>query len=268
MQRSDPGGVQEAIDRYRDLAKYLIGILAAIGALLVAGTQLSSIGELSWSDDRTRLLASGIGLAVALVAVIWIIRRALDILRPIDLSLKELAANKRLAAAVESEPELFQGAGGITVLAALLESPILPPAERESWVKVANGILDRAAFLEMRWRFDRAWREMVGAAIIGAAGITVLAWAANPPKEAGEAAGPLVAPLPTPVLVSLTNGGRAALGEALGERCPEPIPGLVIGGSQVRPIVVTTRADTKCNPAQFVLSPTWGHARNVTRAER
>jgi hypothetical protein len=69
----DPGSVQTAVDRYRDLAKYLIGILAAIGALMVAGTQLSSIGELSWSDDTPRLIAAFAGLAAALAAVVWVV---------------------------------------------------------------------------------------------------------------------------------------------------------------------------------------------------
>lgn len=259
--------MQSAIDRYRDLAKYLIGILAAIGALLVAGTQLSSIGGLSWSDDRSRLIAAVAGLAVALAAVIWIIRRALDVLRPVDMSLGEIAGNDKLRVAIEREPGLLGGAKKVTLLAALArDSPITSQAERERWRQVAAGVVDRASFLEMERRFDRAWREMIGAAAIGAVGIAVLAWAANPPAEASGGAGPIVAPVPIPVLVSLTSGGRAALGEAVGKGCPEPIPGLVIGGSKTRPIVVATAADARCKPAQFVLSPTWGHARSITRA--
>ncbi|HEY3970861.1 MAG TPA: hypothetical protein VGL79_05630, partial [Solirubrobacteraceae bacterium] len=176
--------VQTAIDRYRDLAKYLIGIFAATGALLVAGTQLSSIGELSWHDDRARLIASILGLAVAIAAVFWIIRRAVDVLRPIDLSLEQVSANNKLRTKIESEPGLLGGAQKISVLAALVKNPsVTSKAQRDSWKRVVDGVVERAAYLEMERRFERALHEMIAAAVIGAIGITVLAWAANPPKD-------------------------------------------------------------------------------------
>ena len=65
----DPGDVQSAIDRYRDLAKYLITIFAAVGALLVAGTQLASIGDLSFEDEPGRVIAVIAGLVLAVGAV-------------------------------------------------------------------------------------------------------------------------------------------------------------------------------------------------------
>ncbi|HUC01168.1 MAG TPA: hypothetical protein VMS11_15225 [Solirubrobacterales bacterium] len=263
----DPGNVQTAVDRYRDLAKYLIGILAAIGALMVAGTQLSSIGELSWSDDAPRLIAAFAGLAVALAAVVWVVWRALDVLRPVEMSLAEIDRRPKLRKVIESEPRILAGAKRVSVLAALIrDSTLTSPDQRQKWRQVAARVRDRAALLEMQRRFDRAWREMIGAALIGAAGIALLAWAANPGSE--EASGEpdaLVAPIPTPVLISLTNGGRQALGEAVGRQCPEPIPGLATGGSRTRPVVVTTATDPRCKPAQFVLSPTWGHANNLER---
>jgi hypothetical protein len=272
---ADQDGVQTAIDRYRDLAKYLIGILAAVGALMVAGTQLSSIGELSWKDDAPRLLAAFGGLALALAAVIWVVWRALDVLRPIDLSLAEIDRRPKLRKSIENEPSLLGGAKRVSVLATMVrDSPLTSAQQRKQWREVATRVRNRAAFLEMQRRFDRAWREMIGAAVIAAAGIGVLAWAANPSEapspEPGPVAAPapVVAPVPTPVLISLTDGGRAALREAVGPRCPEPIAGLAIGGSQARPVVVTTAVDPRCKPAQFVLSPTWGHARSLKRARR
>jgi|GEM_PF-3146829 len=264
---ADPGSVQTAVDRYRDLAKYLIGILAAIGALMVAGTQLSSIGELSWSDNAPRLIAAFAGLAVALAAVVWVVWRALDVLRPVEMSLAEIGHKPKLRDAIEGEPQLLGGAKRVSVLATMIrDSPLTSPEQRKEWRQVATRVRGRAAFLEMQRRFNRAWREMIGAAVIGAAGIAVLAWAANPGEEANSEPGPLVAPVPTPVLISLTNGGRAALAEAVGRQCPEPVAGLVIGGSQTRPVVVTTAVDPRCRPAQFVLSPTWGHANSLKQA--
>jgi hypothetical protein len=262
-----PEGVQAAIDRYRDLAKYLIGILAAVGALLVAGTQLSSIGELSWHDDRARLIGSVLGLIAALVAVIWIVRRALNVLRPVDLSLQAVARDAKLRSAIENEPEQLGGAQSIDTLIALVTtSPVTSAAERDQWRHVAGQVTDHAAYLEMQRRFDRAWREMIGAAAVGAIGIVVLAWAANPPKDNTKATGPTVAPVPVRVLVSLTQAGREALGDAVGKTCPEPIPGLIVGGTTTQPEIVTTRSTRSCKPAQFILNPVWGHASAVARA--
>jgi hypothetical protein len=185
------------------------------------------------------------------------------------MSLAEIERKPKLREAIEGEPRLLGGAKRVSVLAAMVrDSPLTSPERRKQWRQVAARVRDRAAFLEMQRRFDRAWREMIGAAVIGAAGIALLAWAANPGEEASGEPGPLVAPVPTPVLISLTDGGRAALGEAVGNECPEPIAGLAIGGSQTRPVVVTTAVDPRCRPAQFVLSPTWGHANSLKQARR
>ncbi|SOC53771.1 hypothetical protein [Ornithinimicrobium cerasi] len=50
--------------------KWLIGALAAIAALLVAGTQLSDLGQLTWPDDRVRMIAAGVTVVVVLVCVV------------------------------------------------------------------------------------------------------------------------------------------------------------------------------------------------------
>lgn len=120
--------IQVAIDRYRDLAKYLIGIFAAVGALLVAGTQLSSIGSLSWRHDSERLIACVLGLAAALLAVFWVMRRAVDVLRPVDLSLESIAEDRYLCTEIERRQALLAGAQSVSTLAALLaSSPLSSP---------------------------------------------------------------------------------------------------------------------------------------------
>jgi hypothetical protein len=260
-----PTDVQSAIDRYRDLAKYLIGVFAAIGALLIAGTQLSSIGHMSWDDDRARLIACAVSLAVALAAVAWVMRRAIDVLRPVDVSLESVLASPTLRDAIDAEPGLLAGAGDVGTLAELVgPSSPLTANQRAKWRKVVTGVLDRAGYVAMERRFERAWREMLIAAVVGAAAVAVLAWAANPDEDAGS--GPTLDPVPALVEVSLTAAGRDALGDALGKTCPEPIPGFVIGGSSTAPKVVTTATAAGCKPAQFVLDAEWGHAQATKRA--
>ncbi|MGP0102344.1 MAG: hypothetical protein ACLPUT_12095 [Solirubrobacteraceae bacterium] len=260
--------IQVAIDRYRDLAKYLIGIFAAVGALLVAGTQLSSIGSLSWRHDSERLIACVLGLAAALLAVFWVMRRAVDVLRPVDLSLESIAEDRYLCTEIERHQALLAGAQSVSTLAALLaSSPLSSPEERERWRRVADAVIDRAAYLEMSRRFNRAWRSIVVAAIVGAGGIFVLAWAANPSKSAVTETQPTLAPEPIPVTVNLTGAGRKVLGDALGKHCPEPIAGLAIGGTEAQPMIVTTATGRGCKPTQFLLDPEWGYARSLRRAE-
>src|SRR5688572_14701807 len=89
----DPGGVQSAIDRYRDLAKYLIAIFAGVGALLVAGTQLASIGDLSLEDDLGRVIAAALGLALTIGAIATVVALALKVLRPVEMTLEDVSAD-------------------------------------------------------------------------------------------------------------------------------------------------------------------------------
>ena len=260
--------VRVAIDRYRDLAKYLIGTFAAVGALLVAGTQLSSIGSLSWRHDSERLVACMVGLAAALVAVFWVMRRAVGVLRPVDLSLESIAEDRYLCIEIERHQALLAGAQSVATLTALLASSTLSsPEERERWRRVEDAVIDRAGYLEMSRRFDRAWRSIAVAAIVGAGGIFVLAWAANPSKSTVTNPESTLAPEPVPVAVNLTGAGRKVLGEALGEHCPEPIAGLAIGGTEAQPMIVTTSTEGGCKPARFLLDPEWGYARSLRRAE-
>ncbi len=46
---------QPASDRLRQTATWLAGTLAAVAAIMLAGSQLSSIGSISFAHDRWRL---------------------------------------------------------------------------------------------------------------------------------------------------------------------------------------------------------------------
>src|SRR5689334_10268659 len=76
-----------AMQRIRDAAKWLIGAAAAVGAALIAGTQLSSIGKLS-SGWRLSLAIAGVVLALA--AVVFAIWFAVQLLLPVGVTLTEL----------------------------------------------------------------------------------------------------------------------------------------------------------------------------------
>jgi hypothetical protein len=257
--RPDPGGIQSAIDRYRDLAKYLITIFAGVGALLVAGTQLASIGELSLEDEPGRVVAVAFGLAAAVGAVAAIVALTLRVLGPVEMSFDEVVGEAELRAAIEARPWLLGGAGSLEEVRDNLATTALSDVDRETWFGVANDVVAYAAYLRTRTRFERTWWPLLGAAIIGVLGITVFTWGANPPED--RASSPVVEPVPVLVRISLTAAGREALGDALGgDACTSSrIAALAIGGTPAEPKVVTLPRGA-CKAAQFPLPPHWGAA--------
>jgi hypothetical protein len=254
----DPGGVQSAIDRYRDLAKYLITIFAGVGALLVAGTQLASIGDLSL-DDPGRLIAAAVGLALTIGAIAAVVGLALKVLRPVDMRLEDVAADAGLRAEIERRPSLLGGAGSLAEVRDNLQTSALDEEDRESWYDVADQIVGYAAYLRTRATFESAWRPMLLAAIVGVIGITAFTWGANPPHDDTQAS--VLAPTPVAVRISLTSDGRDALADALGGKpcAAGVIAGLSIGGTEAAPKVVVPPHGS-CKAAQFVLTSDWGAA--------
>lgn len=260
----DPGGTQAAIDRYRDLAKYAIGIFGAVGGLMLAGIQLTSLGKLSVDDTPGRLVVAVLGLGVALGAIVWVITSAAKVLRPIEMSLQDIDADPSLVAYVNGRRALLGGAESLDDAKRMADSSLLDDAERQRWQAVLGNVVEAAALRRAQQRFDTAWSRMWWGAGIGAVTILAFAWAANPPKPE-EKDSPIVSPAPASAVVMLTEDGRSALRDALGETCDssQPLNALAIGGTETRPKVVTL-STKNCNPATFVLDPDWGHARDPT----
>lgn len=84
----------------RETAKWLIGGLAAVGAVLVAGSQLASLGKLELASpfeaktyesvDSLRLPLALLGLIIALAAVLLALRAVMRLLVPQDWTLRQL----------------------------------------------------------------------------------------------------------------------------------------------------------------------------------
>jgi hypothetical protein len=257
--RPDPGGIQAAIDRYRDLAKYLITIFAGVGALLIAGTQLASIGDLSFDDEPDRVIAVIAGLVLAVAAIAAVVGLALRVLRPVEMTLDELLADSRLRAQIDARTSLLGGARSLDEVRANLDTTALTDDERESWFTIADEVVAHAAYLRAQATFERTWWPLLGAAIVGVIGITSFTWGANPPADGTKSA--VVEPAPVAVRISLTAQGREALADALGgASCTTgTIAALSIGGTATKPKVVTLPHGS-CDAAQFVLPPDWGAA--------
>jgi hypothetical protein len=263
----DPGGEAEAINRYRDVAKWLVAVFSGIAGLLLAGTSLTSIGSLDLPDDLGRLLAAVAGLALALGMTVLLVARALSVLRPVEMGLDDVLDDPKLRAALDRRP-LALPLGATTVeevrdeLRDALENPLLSAEEKEQYRAVVGPLVARAAYLRARWTFERAWRDMAWAAAVAAIGVIVFVYAANPPSEsaADGAATPVVPPKPVVVELGLTPAGREALRTVLGPSCATQRPrALAIGGRRQAPLVVTL-PERGCRPAQIVLAPELGVA--------
>jgi hypothetical protein len=253
----DPGGVQSAIDRYRDLAKYLVTVFAAIGGLLVAGTQLSTIGSLQWPENLGRIVVGGVGFLIAILAAAVIIWKALNVLRPVEMSFDKVVA-KAQAGKVEIPAELLRPYGSIGRLALLIDMSEQGSPTQEGLLDQAAEVVDKASFDEIAGRFHVARFWMLGGALVGTVGIVAFVWGANPPKS--ETADPIVRPVPTEVVVALTKTGREVLGDSLGKGCDgHRINAISVGGTENNPRVVTL-AQHGCKLAQFSLPPNWGKA--------
>lgn len=92
------GDLSSSSRRLQDLAKWLVGIFGAIGAVIVAGTQLSSIGSLDpgvrvtvLGRELSRLHIAIAGVTLALAGTALAILRAIRVQTAAHLSLAELA---------------------------------------------------------------------------------------------------------------------------------------------------------------------------------
>lgn len=81
---------QTGNDQIRKTATWLIGALAALAVILLAGSQLSSIGKLPADHLTGRLIVAGAAAALAIGSVLFAIYRLSLILAPVTTPLKDL----------------------------------------------------------------------------------------------------------------------------------------------------------------------------------
>jgi hypothetical protein len=198
------------MQRIRDAAKWLIGAAAAVGAVLIAGSQLSSIGKLEFGS---RLIAAVVGVVIALMAVVYAVWVAVQVLLPIAVTLGELEKmwdekNKRADVQFFHEnprqlgyasPAALKEARENTWRArenarrALEATGARKRAEKKqdfdaadaNFKRVENDIrtvLHTAQYQLLQARFGDVLKKLLFAAAAAAGGIMVYAWAANPPE--------------------------------------------------------------------------------------
>ena len=117
---------------------------------MLAGTQLSSLGHLTWSHDEGRLIAAGIGIALALGAVAGVISHALEILKPVEMSLVDVEADTKLKDYIEARPSTLGGPQTIALARSMADSPLLSDDERQAWSEILDDVVELAASKKCR----------------------------------------------------------------------------------------------------------------------
>ncbi|MGW2827668.1 pentapeptide repeat-containing protein [Streptomyces sp. NPDC001286] len=189
----------------RDAAKWLIASSAAVGAALLAGSQLSNIGKL---DFGVRFTVALVGAIVGLVAVVWAIWIAVQLMIPETVTVDQLAADwkekKRYKDAIEfftAQPKYLQGfdtveelintrQGEVDELSALdgedLETEAMRQEKKENIKEIDERALNVEAMAQTKTveaRFKKSLRLLLIAAAAAAVGIVAFAWASNPPPS-------------------------------------------------------------------------------------
>lgn len=76
----------------RTAATWFIGALAAVATVLLAGVQLTSVGQLTWEDNPGRLSAAGVAALAAIGSVIYAIYRMSTVFAPLSTQMSDVAA--------------------------------------------------------------------------------------------------------------------------------------------------------------------------------
>jgi hypothetical protein len=279
---SDPVAVIDGANQdVRQTARWVITSFAAIGAILLGGISLSTLGSLTGATPHERIYALVAGIALAVLGIAIAISTTSGVLAPQlntfgtadkhrnvtdqvlgDRELVGLTYDELKRGVHQADEDLKKTRGQATsdddprVKEMLLVRADWEMSKRLALARIGQQLL---------WnRYVRARRVIIWVALpITAAGLGGFAWGANPPKT--ETQKPAVPLGQTPVLldVSLSKLGVSALQPTRQCRTPSfqalSINTTTSGGELV------TIPNGSCKTVRFILTPSVGVA---TAAER
>lgn len=274
------------IGEIQSTAKWLIGAFAAVGTVLVAGSQLSDLGEVT-DPDRLALAFTGAALSLAGIGIaVWSLGNAVSPQAPTstgDLVVLEQQRNSLFGKIVARSPELLQEQATSVAdlhqrLVAARVRRLKAEEKRDADPKDARAAAEYAAcdrrvqdlrtvagqlrpigaYSAAHDAFRRARIVGFAGATLVAAGATIFAYAAHPTK-AQAAAVAAVNPIPSQVVLRLTDEGRDRLAGVVGVGCAGDVSALVLSGAPAAWDVVLV--DDRCPAARFTLTAAMGDLR-------
>lgn len=278
-----------AIDRMRDLAKWLVIVLGAIGGVLVTGAQLSDLG--STDHSKVPLAIAGVGACIFGVGIA--ITFTAIVLMPVRLTVAGLASRaiSPVRKLVRREPDVLGGYGNTiaelqasrsnslaaesAALDALLKRPNDETLRIEAEERVRlRQLIDKASrrFLAVslvavvKRRMTKALIALGVGGILVVAGLGLFAWATHSGKTSIEAE-EAVPKRPSPVVVRLSEKGRESLSPSLGGTCGTTrLHAIALGGTPAAVEMVTLPTQT-CQSVRFTLTNSFGTAENEETAQ-
>ena len=278
----EKSGLALAADRIRETAKWLTLGFAAIGAIMVAGSQLSSMGSLEVGSGRFWYAilggaAASIGALAALLATAWTATTPAVTLSAL------VAKTPKGADSVVKDKGLLQGYADVGALSGAYETAVtdrktaleahygnINDANLKNRAEVeenrammlhgiADGLVSVVAYSHLAHRWSVAVKWIVGGALVAAGGLGLFAWAANPPADAkASAASANVLTTPSSKTVMLTADGVEALKGKLGDGCDtaKSLNVLVLGDTPSGPDVLID--NDGCAVLRVVMTTAWG----------
>jgi F0F1-type ATP synthase membrane subunit b/b' len=275
------------VETLRESAKWLIGAYAAVGAAMIAGLQLTSLGKI---EDHTRFWVAVLTAGAALAAVVVGIYVVSKVLAPAEVKDNDLdAAERRVRedrsvlkgrakTARELKEKYQQALDESEEDRKAISAPTVHDGEKQTakerlaaaekevvtLLEPLEAIRRRLVFENVQRRYSEAKRVLAVVAGVVVASVIAFAWAANPSEESQTAAkisahGPsLEVPSRVVVSVSKVRPSLAALRKRLGVGCKlDEVQALVVGGTASSPEIVTL-PEGHCNVQRFTASQNIG----------
>jgi hypothetical protein len=270
----DPGALGAAADRIRETVKWLITAFAGVGAALIAGSQLASLGKI----EGGRLAFAVACVVVGLCALAYAIAAAAGVITGGRVSLGDLAGASTtdltaVRARVNGDPALLAGYTDVADMDSEYATALgqrkadfeahygdvhdsgkaltaqLSDAKALAADQAVQRLLTVASFYTLSDAFNNARPRMFGGALVAALAIVGFAWAAHPPEEKKE---PAVAS-PAVVTLKLSEEGKTLLATAVGEKCAKDRLRVVVLSMSGGTADVVTLPAKGCRVARFTV---------------
>lgn len=276
---SDTAG---AAARIRETAKWLTVTLAALGGVLIAGTQFSSMGSLVWGTPRLTLAVWGGALAAAgSMLVLWgTVRVAVSPALTLTVlasahpppGTKPIVTDSYLLDKRESVAKLAAEYGeAVTSLKKTMGDYLKDPVEANRipakadeinvryLAKVVQNLLSAASYAALSYRWKSSLGIIIGGGAVAIAGTFMFVWAANPPDTVkASQASPVILTAPNVGQVVLSSAGRQAVTAQIGADCANKavLNVLILDETEAGPDILVQ--EDGCSTVRLILVNSWG----------
>jgi hypothetical protein len=263
--------IAESVDLLRGNVRWTLIAFGAIATILLAGSQLSTIGHFEWNSAR--FLIGLVAAAVALGAAALAVNSALAVAYAGYTELETLSQED--IDFINANLPLLEGYSNVGALkhayaqaindrfsafnAPKKEAAVI--AGHERWYHYIDSLVDKVLsyvrYNRIRVESDRSRRKIFWASLIAGFSLIVFAWAANPPAEAPSK---VTQDPPMGAGLEFTAEGKTMLASTLGLSCVSNAKiGVILLGMTDGKLDMVSVKSGDCPVARFTVTPEIGH---------